>query len=797
MLGTGIVLSIVVCFTMRGWEQRELKKHAADLAQEQAEKLRVSMLRSMEVLYSVAALHAAEGGLQRPQFHQFVQQALARQPELQALSWNPIVPMALRSAFESQAVAAGMTHFQIQEKNAAGQFQPAGQRRNYVPVYFIEPMERNAPALGFDLGSDAERLAALDQARDLGKPVATAPVHLAQGPPNQAGLLVLLPVYAGGIPVSLADRRADLVGFAVAVFRVNALVRTECNELLKKGVEACLLDDSAGGVLLYGSPLAAGDTVGLEVAGRRWTMAFSPTPAFLAAQAHTQSWLMFAGGLAFTLLTAGYLFGAWRRTVEIAAANEAKSDFLASMSHEFRTPLNAILGYAQLLERDITQTPEQRDSLAGIGASGRHLLGLINEILDLSKIEAGRMELTLIDFDLALLAKGLAATFRPLCAQKRIGFGLEITGDKPVCVRGDEGKLRQVLINLVGNAVKFTAAGEVALRILRQPEGTWRFEVFDTGLGIPPEEQLDIFKPFHQGSGARHQGGTGLGLAIAQRQVELLGGALEVKSERGTGSRFFFSIPLAASLAPEAEPPPRVVRLAPGYTVRALVVDDNRDNREVLGKMLSAVGCEVCFAADGPGALAALREHRPGVVFLDLLLAGWSGVETARRIQTGSAGPSPILIAHTASALALHRTEALAAGCMDFIAKPFECEQIYACLERQLGVRFERDEAVVENVSEVPLERIALPEGMCARLQVAAELHSTTALKAGLQELRQLGPDACRLAEQIRLLMRSYDMDGIQRLLSQVVLPPGAETYPNAVANHSPPPAEILAGTST
>ena len=204
MLGVGVVLSVGLCFTMRGWEQKELEKHAADLAREQAEKLHVSVLRSMEVLYSIASLHAAQGGIGRQEFHEFVQQALARQPELQALSWNPVVPAARRSAFESKAVADGLAGFQFREKNAAGHFQPAGQRAEYVPVYYIEPLEDNSAALGFDLGSDAERLFSLDRARDLANPVATAPIHLAQGPDNQAGLLVLLPVYSGGPPDNIA-----------------------------------------------------------------------------------------------------------------------------------------------------------------------------------------------------------------------------------------------------------------------------------------------------------------------------------------------------------------------------------------------------------------------------------------------------------------------------------------------------------------------------------------------------------------------------------------------------------------
>lgn len=786
MLGIGIVLSVGLGLIVRGWEQKELRKHAADLAREQAEKLHVSILRSMEVLYSIAALHAGRADISRRQFHDFVQQALVRQPELQALSWNPVVPAAQRDHFEAAAAADGLTDFQFREKDSAGHFQRDRRRDEYIPVYFIEPLNDNRPALGFDLGSDAERLFSLDQARDTAEPVATAPIHLAQGPANQAGLLVLLPVYASGIPATVAARREQLVGFAVAVFRVNSLVQAEFNELREKGIEARLFDDPATGELIYGKRSAtAGDKVPLEVAGRRWVMEFSPTPQFIAAQSHLQSWLVLAGGLAFTCLTAAYLFGSWRRTVEIAAANQAKSDFLASMSHEIRTPLNAILGYAQLLQRDTSLPPEQRDGIAGISASGRHLLGLINEILDLAKIEAGRMELNPIDFDLALLAHGLAATFRPLCSQKRIGFRLDLAGGEPQRVRGDEGKLRQVLINLVGNAVKFTSAGEVALRVRREPDGRWQFEVFDTGLGIPPEEHGDIFKPFHQGSGARHQGGTGLGLAIARRQVELLGGKLELKSERGIGSRFFFFIPLGDTLTAAEAAVPDVVRLAAGSSVRALVVDDNRENREVLGRMLASVGCQVSYAVDGPHALLSVREHRPEIVFLDLLLPGLSGAETARKIRAEWGADSPKLVAHTASAPALHREAALAAGCMDFIPKPFECESLYACVERQLGVTFQRAEPSAGVIAaEAPWERVALPEGLCARLTVAAELHSTTALKVCLQELRQLGPEAERLAGQIRLLMRSYDMDGIERLLSQVV-PAAASPDPN------PPPGQL------
>lgn len=800
VLAVGGVLSLALFATIRGWERRDLEKRAADLTHEQVEKLQVTVLRSMEVLHSIAALHTLHGGMTSEQFQQFVQPTLARQPELQALSWNPVVPAAKRSAVETAARTEGLTQFQFCEKDLAGHLIPACARDLYVPVRFIEPLEHNRAALGYDLASDECRRLSLEQARDSGKPVATAPIQLAQGPDNQAGFLVLLPIFYGAHgelpPSTLAERREYLRGFAVAVFRVNDLVAQFFNELKARGIEAALYDQAPTGQVLYAQrPLPQPrEVIPLEIAGRQWALAFQARPEFAAAASHYQSWLVLSGALAFTLLATAYLYGGWRRTIEIAAANaalqeevtvrqraeaaadkanQAKSDFLASMSHEIRTPLNAILGYTQLMQRDASLPPEQQDAVGGISASGQHLLGLINEILDLSKIEAGRMELQPVNFDLAVLGTGLAATFRPLCAQKKIRFRLDVKNTHPTTVYGDEGKLRQVLINLAGNAVKFTNVGEVCLRIQPTESKCWRFEVIDTGLGIPEEERTDIFKPFHQGSGAQHQGGTGLGLAIAQRQVELLGGRLALESERGIGSCFHFELPLAPATDTVEKVSARVIRLAPGHSVRALVVDDNRENRDVLGRMLAKVGCEVLFAQAGAEAIQQTHAHQPGIIFLDLLLPGINGMETARRILAESEGRTPQIIAHTASALKRHREEARAAGCVDFMAKPFEAEKLYECLERHLGVHFERETlAEPQPSAHNAMTSLRLPEELGARMMVAAELHSTTALKACLQELRAGGPDAEHLAEEIRQLMRSYDMDSIQRLLTRVTTQP-------------------------
>lgn len=638
VLVVGLAISLVLFGVIRAWERREVELKAADVVREQVERIQMTVQRSLEVLYSVSALHQAEGTIRPEDFRRFVRAALVRQRELRALSWNPRVSDAGRADFEAGAAPDGVEGFELRQRGPAGSFVRAARRPEYVPVYLIEPLDHNAAAVGFDLNSDPNRERSLEQARDDAQPVATAPVRLAQEDGPEPGFLVVLPVYHGGTPRGLRERRENLAGYAVAVFRIADLVGAALGVLKTRGIEARLFDDSAEGEPIYpgrGSVPAMGGSgragqEQLEIAGRRWVIGFAPTESFLLAQSRGQSWLVLAGGLAVTLLAGMQVYGGWRRTraigaanaalqreavvrqqAEVAAeaANAAKSDFLASMSHEIRTPLNAILGYAQILRRDARLSGDQRDALESIGISGHHLLGLINEILDLSKIEAGRMDLNPTDFDLAALGHNLASTFRPLCLRKRIGFRLAIAESEHRRVHGDEGKLRQILINLIGNAVKFTSAGEVYLGCRSRPDGAWSFEVIDTGMGIPEDEQGEIFKPFHQGSGARHQGGTGLGLAIAQRQVALLGGRLELQSERGIGSRFFFTVRLPAAVAAESpeQRTPVVHRLKAHCRVTALVVDDRKENREVLSRMLASVGCEVWFARDGREALGVVR----------------------------------------------------------------------------------------------------------------------------------------------------------------------------------------------
>ncbi len=804
----GLALSVGLFFAAREWQLREAREQVASAAHQEIGKLRVILLRSMEVLHALSALHRLEGRIDRTLFHDFVRGALLRQPELQALSWDPVVAGGDRPAFEAGVRTEGFPGFTITEELQDGHRVPARERDFYTPVQFIEPVSGNLEALGYDLNSDPNRRRSLEQARDSGEAVATAPIRLTQGTGDKTGFLVLLPVYRGkeSIPATVEERRSQLLGFVVAVFKVEDLVAESLRELKGKGIVARIYDTAPEGLPMYAT--ATGPLEGiawLEVAGRRWAFEFGATPQLRSRGAGWPAWLVLAGGVAFTLLSTAYMVSGWRRTLEIAranaaleeevksrkaaqaaeaAANQAKSEFVASMSHEIRTPLNAILGYAQLLQRDPELSPEQMDSIRGISTGGQHLLGLIQEILDLSKIEAGRMEVNLVSFDLRELGRGLITTGRPLCAQKRLSCKLRMAEEGAVHVRGDEGKLRQVLVNLLGNAIKFTNAGEISLGIRRMEGDQWLFEVVDTGLGIPDDELPFIFQPFHQGVGAQHHGGTGLGLAIARRQVELMGGDLQLETERGAGSRFFFTLSLEPSQ--DTVPHPlQVKRLMPGREVTILVVDDVAANREVLGKMLTVIGCRVLTAATGSEAIQIAREQRVDMVFLDLLLPDLPGLEVAQALQRTTDSRPPSIVMNSASPLPRHREESLRAGCVDFLTKPLRSERVYDCLRQHLEVCFEYEASAVTSGSLPPLKRVSVPESLCARLGVAAELHSTTALKSALQELRRHGPDAEILAEHLRMELRGYNMDAIQTILAQTVVAV-AEPDPSPSANGIP-----------
>lgn len=453
-------------------------------------------------------------------------------------------------------------------------------------------------------------------------------------------------------------------------------------------------------------------------------------------------------------------------------ASEAKSLFLASMSHEIRTPLNAVLGYAQILQRDSSLGKDQRKAVSTIERSGSHLLALINDILDLSKIESGRMELSEAEFDLKELISGLSVMFELRCQQKGLAWKTEGMDGSPILVRGDEGKLRQVLINLLGNAVKFTRSGSVRLRLHRTEGDIFEFVIEDTGPGIPKEVQSKIFEPFTQEKVGREKGGTGLGLAIARRHSELMGGELRMEPKEGKGSRFCFSVPLHEATGTILIRPSvrtgQVARLKAGTLVKALVADDIKENREILQRFLEDLGVTVMTADDGESALETLSVEHFDIAFLDIRMPGISGIEVAERVLEKSGAEPTKLVAVSASTL-LHEQRAYAEKGFDaFVPKPFRLEQIFECLAQYLGVAFEYEsEGDEESKQQLPKTgtKLELPEELLERLKRSAEVYSVTEFEEHLAEVEVLGENEQRLAERLRELSRDVQIDEILRIL--------------------------------
>jgi signal transduction histidine kinase/CheY-like chemotaxis protein len=387
------------------------------------------------------------------------------------------------------------------------------------------------------------------------------------------------------------------------------------------------------------------------------------------------------------------------------AANQAKSEFLTNMSHELRTPLNVILGLTQLLNQDNTLTQETQHFLETIGSSGEHLLGLINGVLEMSKIEAGGLTFQESTFDLRRLVNNLKDMMHFRATSKGLQLKVEYSSGLPSVVQTDEGKLRQVLINLLGNAIKFTQTGSVTLRVSSREEHqssaarrvTLLFEVEDTGSGIAPEELQRLFQPFQQTrSGLAASEGTGLGLSISQKYAQALGGSIVARSQEGSGSVFSLHITVICA-APGSGPDVgktivgKVIGLASPQPWRILVVEDNSGNRLVLTRLLTKVGFEVREATNGQEAIELWQNWQPHLIFMDIRMPILSGYEATREIRhresQSLAVPTKIL-ALTASTFSEHRQDTLAVGCDDFIGKPFKAQEILGKIAQHLKVEY-------------------------------------------------------------------------------------------------------------
>ena len=467
-------------------------------------------------------------------------------------------------------------------------------------------------------------------------------------------------------------------------------------------------------------------------------------------------------------------------------ANVAKSTFIANMSHELRSPLNVILGFTQLMTKSPTIASEQQENLRIIARSGEHLLTLINQVLDLSKIEAGRTTLNETSFDLHRLLDDLEDMFQLKADERHLQLVFERNPDIPQYVRTDEVKLRQILINLLNNAIKFTQEGGVCLRVKRQKSNEeteenvsklkLNFEIEDTGAGIAQDDLESIFEAFVQSqTGKEAQEGTGLGLPIARKFIQLMDGEITVSSEVGRGTIFKFDIAISKADTANIETQlamRQIIALEPNQPrYRILIVDDKWSNRQLLIKLLSPLGFELKEASNGKEAIEVWDTWEPHLIWMDMRMPILDGYEATKHIKAATKGQATAIIALTASTLEEDRAIVLSAGCDDFVRKPFREADILDAMNKHIGVRYIYDEPA-NKLNPTQFEFDALTPATLNTLPArwVAELHQAVAAadsELAFSLIEQLEAKDTTLAKVLSKLVNDFEFDRIEDWIAQ------------------------------
>ncbi|MEY4094948.1 MAG: Autoinducer 2 sensor kinase/phosphatase LuxQ [Acidobacteriota bacterium] len=618
------------------------------------------------------------------------------------------------------------------EFNRPVAIQRLGTRDTLYVVTRIEPASRNADALGLDVGSGNTRRLAADRAAETNRAVLTQRIRIIEGNREIPGFLLFLPVYARDAALATtADRAAAVRGWVYASLRMDDLTRGFNAEADARLIDVRIDEDDRPNEPLFSTqvpndaravPQWPPESVhAIDLYGRTWTMHFTPRPGFATETEQVLPTLVAAGGTLVTLLAASLLWvlaGSRRRavvlagqmTAELSSANtsleaaieqardladqatqasKAKSRFLALMSHEIRTPMNGVIGMTDVL-LDSPLTDRQREAADTIRTSGDALLRIIGDILDFSKIESGRMEVDPQPFDLHRCVTDARDLFSATAAAKALPLTLTLGPDVPVWVRGDSGRLRQVLLNLLGNAIKFTSSGSVSLSVTMSATKRVQFSIQDTGIGMSAETLGRILMPFAPAdvSTTRTYGGTGLGLVISKELVALMGGELSLHSTSGAGTTVSFTLDLPAIAerepSPAAGPPGGTRQLS---DLRVLVADDNSVNRLVAQRTLQSMGIQPDLVADGAAVLARVAEANYDVLLLDVQMPELDGLEVARRLVASQPQRDrrPWMIALTANAVEGDRAACLDAGMDDYLAKPVKRADLESALGRIPG----------------------------------------------------------------------------------------------------------------
>ncbi|MEQ9487823.1 MAG: CHASE domain-containing protein [Alphaproteobacteria bacterium] len=686
----------------------------------------------------------------RRRFAAFTLPLLEESSAIEALSWNERIPAAARDAFETRMQAEHDGNFRIVESDAEGELAPAANRPDYIVVSFLEPLEENRPALGFDVGSNPVRRRALDEAMITGSAVATARINLIQEQGTHYGVLVFLPYYGtGGIPDTEPERREKIKGYATGVFRIGNLIENALSGLTVGKLDIAIKDTTApeGQQVLFPRENDAefkkriqnltkgmtAENIGvwgktIAVPGREWKLEIRPTLPFIYAHRSKTSWFFLLGALFVTAMgTILILTVTGRqkiiedlvdaRTAELReqaenlkqariqtdAANKSKSEFLASMSHEIRTPMTGVLGFADMLYNDDLPR-ESYAKVEKIKESTQQLLRIINDILDISKLESGKLEIEFLDIHLRSKLRNVVSMVEG-SGRDNLNISMSLADGCPETARTDPTRLRQILFNLVGNAVKFTKQGEVsvACSLIRQDEDQpfLKFVVTDTGIGMAPETISKLFSDFTQADSSisRLFEGTGLGLAICKRLVTMLGGEIGVESTLGKGSAFWFTIPYfeAANNMPDgesendtgeilSEPATGKNQGGPARSLNVLVAEDNEINQLIVENILKKLGHRCVVVPNGAEAIKAHENGEYDFILMDVRMPHVSGPDASRAIRAMQGPKSEIpIVALTADAMLENRKTYFEAGMNAVTTKPISLAELVNAINSVMG----------------------------------------------------------------------------------------------------------------
>ncbi len=813
LLGVGLTLSVLAAGYTRATVDAAQKREFAFVCDQIRGKTLDRLLAHEQILRSAAAFFEQTADVSREDWHRFTARNRVEQqlPGVQGLGFSQRIPRAELAAHTAQIRAEGYPAYEVH---------PVGDRETYSSIIYLEPFTgRNLRAFGFDMFNEPIRRAAMERARDQNVAALSAKVVLVQETSRdvQAGTLMYVPVYRTDLPTAtVAERRAALRGWVYSPYRMRDLMQNimgawdVANERRIR-LEVFDGDHEAPGALLYDSqPGAQGQghprlflQRRLRSAGRPWMLQFTKTGQDSAGRQYAEVWLALFGGVTTSVLLSVLLYSllsvrrraeqlAWQLTTKLRendtklrevnlqlekaresseTANLAKTRFLANMSHEMRTPLNAILGFAQVIARDSSFASKQVEYARTIIRNSDHLSRLINDVLDMSKIEAGQIQLKPVTFCFHDLLDDLKTVFHARAIAKGLQFVVDIDDSVPHDLLGDEGKIRQILLNLLGNAVKFTAHGEVRLRVRAEavpdalPSGARTMslvvDVEDTGPGVTVEDVSRLFAAFVQTEAGAKAGGSGLGLSISRRLAEAMGGSLTVESEPDKGSRFSLAVPVVlveGAAPPKKRKPRRIVGLKPGTgRVCVLVVDDARDNRSLLRAVLGRVGFEVIEAEDGAEALETFARTSPEAVLMDMRMPVMDGYEATRRLRATDAGRTTLIIAVTAIAFEDARQEVMDTGVDACLTKPVQIDLLLELLRSRLNLTYVySDDSMPPPPADTRAPRPELPEALLRNLRQAVAEGDTARLYELIAEVESLSVEA---AQRLRSMADQYDYE--------------------------------------